>query len=318
MNNRLFAGLLLAGALTAGYAFPPLTALLEPYVLPSLFIMILCSLLPMARLNLDEVFSLDPAAWRIVLWQLFVLPTIILAAAYLAKFSASIIALMAVTACAGSLFASPALADLLGLNRGRALQCMILSTFIMPFSYFLFFDIVLHASIQLHFAEFIGRSGIFLLLPTGLFLLYSAFAPDFGEETIHKIETAARWVTIIALIIFGIGILGPASELLRTEPNRFLLYLFIVTGLGAGMAFLTAIVMYHQGITDAMTASIVSGFRNVGLGFVLIGASWEGETAAYVGISQIPIFFAPLVIHLLVQNRQNEKEDAGRPVPLPA
>ncbi|NJM28771.1 MAG: hypothetical protein HC855_00315 [Rhizobiales bacterium] len=100
----------------------------------------------MARLELDEVFSLEPAAWRIVLWQIFVLPTIIIAAAYLGKFSESIIALMAVTACAGSLFASPVLADLLGLNRGRALQCMVLSTFIMPFSYFVFLDVILHSS----------------------------------------------------------------------------------------------------------------------------------------------------------------------------
>jgi predicted Na+-dependent transporter len=315
MDNRFLTGILLAAAVLSGLAFPQLTVLFAPYALPSLFIMILCSLLPMARLELDEVFSLEPAAWRIVMWQLFVLPTIIIAAAHLGRFSANVIALMAVTACAGSLFASPVLADLLGLNRGRALRCMILSTFIMPFSYFVFLDVVLHSSFNLHFGEFIGRSGIFLLLPTGLFLLYSAFAPDFSEAFTKKIERAARWVTVVALIIFGIGILGPAADLLRTDAQRFALYLFIVTGLGAGMAFLTAIVMYHQGITDAMTASVVSGFRNVGLGFVLIGANPEGETAAYVGISQIPIFFAPLVIHLLVGRKQRVSPDL---VALPA
>ena len=36
------------------------------------------------------------------------------------------------------------------------------------------------------------------------------------------------------------------------------------------MAYLTAIVMFRQGISDSLTASIVSGFRNVGLGFVLL------------------------------------------------
>jgi predicted Na+-dependent transporter len=315
MGNRFLTGVLLACAVISGIAFPQLTELFAPYALPSLFIMILCSLVPMARLELEEVFSLEPAAWRIVLWQLFVLPTIIIAAAYLGKFSESIIALMAVTACAGSLFASPVLADLLGLNRGRALRCMVLSTFIMPFSYFVFLDVILHSSFNLHFGEFIGRSGIFLLLPTGLFLLYSAFAPDISETVTVMIEKGARWITVIALVIFGIGILGPAAELLRTDAHRFALYLFIVTGLGAGMAFLTAVVMYHQGITDAMTASIVSGFRNVGLGFVLIGANQEGETAAYVGISQIPIFFAPLVIHWLVDRK---RETPPNLVALPA
>ncbi len=66
---------------------------------------------------------------------------------------------MAVTACAGSLFASPALADLLGLNQRKALQCMVLSTFIMPFSYFLFLTMILHSSVQIDLADFVGRTG---------------------------------------------------------------------------------------------------------------------------------------------------------------
>jgi hypothetical protein len=316
MNTRLITSLVLAVALLAGFAMPGLSQLLNPYALPSLFCMIVFSLVPMARLELDEVFSLEPAAWRIVGWQLFVLPMIIISAAYLARFPVEYITLMAVTACAGSLFASPALADLLGLNRGRALQCMVLSTFIMPFSYFLFLVVVLHSQqIDLHFAEFIGRSGIFLLLPTSIFLFYSAFVPQLSDSTILNIERVARVATIVALIIFGIGILGDASALLRTNPQKFLLYLLIVTGLGAGMAFLTAIVMYHQGITDALTASIVSGFRNVGLGFVLLGSLAHTERAAYVGISQIPIFLAPLVMHFIMRRRP---EAAFQPAAQPA
>jgi hypothetical protein len=58
--------------------------------------------------------------------------------------------------------------------------------------------------------------------------------------------------------------------------------------------------MYRLGINSALTASIVSGFRNVGLGLVLIQGSASNETAAYVGVSQIPIFLAPLMMRLFI------------------
>ena len=316
MNGRLIAGWLLAVIIMAGFLMPAISAYFAPYALPALFIMILSSLIPMARLDLAVVFSLEADTWRIVCWQLFVLPMIILAACYLAKFDVSIVTLMAVTACAGSLFASPALVDLLGLNQRKALQCMVLSTFIMPISYFVFMTVILHSAIDMQFADFVGRSGLFLILPAGLFLLYSAFAIDLPDGVVKKIELTARKITIAALITFGLGIIGPASAMLWSNPGRFVLYLAIVTSLGIGMAFLTAIVMYRQGITNALTASIVSGFRNVGLGFVLIGGSAGSDIAAYVGISQIPIFLAPLVMQLFVLGK-SEPADRSTGILLP-
>jgi hypothetical protein len=313
-DDRLIAGWLLALTIGAGYFVPSLSNIFAPYALPALFIMIVASLIPMARLKIEEIFSLEPDILKIVFWQLFVLPTIILAATHLLKFDPSMVTLMAVTACAGSLFASPALADLLGLNQRKALQCMVLSTFIMPFSYFFFLTIILHSEVEIVIADFVGRTGLFLLLPAALFLFYSAYAEDIPTALVNKIESSARYVTIGALMVFGLGIVGPAAEMLATDPARFLRFLIIVTALGVGMALLTTIVMYRQGINNALTASIVSGFRNVGLGFVLIEGSANSDTAAYVGISQIPIFIAPLVMRLFISNEtQGEAAEPARP-----
>jgi hypothetical protein len=263
--------------------------------------MIILSLVPMGRLDFGEIFSLDRKVWQIVLWQLFVLPAIIVAAAHLAKVSSSITVLMVTTASAGSLFASPTFAELLQVNKQKALQCMILSTFLMPVSYFLFFTLVLHAEVNIDIMSFITRCMIFLVLPLGLFLVYMGYARCLPDKLANMFESGSRRITIFALMIFGVGILGPARDLLWSNYAQFILYLVIVTSLGAGMAYLTAIVMYRQGISDALTASIVSGFRNVGLGFVLLSGVPSETTAAYVGISQIPIFLAPLVLSFIVR-----------------
>ena len=79
---------------------------------------------------------------------------------------------MVTTASAGSLFASPTFAELLQVNKQKALQCMVLSTFLMPVSYFIFFTVVLHANVEIDVMAFISRCMIFLVLPLGLFLVY--------------------------------------------------------------------------------------------------------------------------------------------------
>ncbi len=298
---------LLAATIMIGFLVPGISEIFQKFTSASLLVMIILSLIPMGRFDFDQVFSLDRNVWRVVLWQLFVLPAIVVAAAHLARISPLITVLMVTTASAGSLFASPTFAELLQVNKQRALQCMILSTFLMPISYFIFFTLVMHSSVNIDVMSFLNRCVIFLGLPLGLFLVYMGFARAFPEKLVMTFESASRRLTILALIVFGLGIVGPARDLFWNHFNQFVLYLLVVISLGAGMAYLTAVVMFRQGINDAITASIVSGFRNVGLGFVLLSGVSSEDTAVYVGISQIPIFLAPLVLSFIVRrSRSNE------------
>jgi hypothetical protein len=299
--ERSIAYWTLAAAIVAGFFVPGLSELFSPYAYTSLLLMIVLSLVPMGRFDFDQIFSLDWKVWQIVLWQLFVLPALIVSAAHLARFNWALTALMVTTASAGSLFASPTFAELLQVNKQKALQCMILSTFLMPASYFLFFTVVLQSEVNIDIMNFLNRCVTFLVFPLGLLLVYMGIARCLPARLADGIEYGARRLTIFTLVVFGVGIMGPARDLMWNQFGRFTLYLSIVMFLGAGMAYLTAIVMYRQGMSDALTASIVSGFRNVGLGFVLLSGVTDEHTAAYVGVSQIPIFLAPLVLSFLVK-----------------
>jgi predicted Na+-dependent transporter len=309
--ERSLACWLLAGTIGVGFFVPGLAEIFSNYTFASLLCMIILSLVPMGRFEFEEVFSLDRNVWRVVIWQLLVLPALVIAAAHLARINVLITALMVTTASAGSLFASPTFAELLQVNKQRALQCMILSTFLMPFSYFLFFTLILHSTVTIDVYSFFNRCIIFLALPLGLFLVYMGFARSLPDRLVLALEGGSRRLTILALIIFGLGILGPARDLLWSNYKLFVLYLVVVVTLGAGMAYLTAVVMYRQGINDAITASIVSGFRNVGLGFVLLSGVSTTDTAIYVGISQIPIFLAPLVLSFLVRGSRTDIQTAS-------
>jgi hypothetical protein len=308
--ERSIACWMLAMAVVAGFVVPGLSEIFAPYTSGSLFLLIILSLLPMGRMEPSEVFSLDAKVWQTVLWQLLVLPAIIVSGAYLAKIDPTITVLMVTTASAGSLFASPTFAELLQVNKQKALQCMVLSTFLMPASYFLFFIVVLHAEVTIDLWSFVLRCMIFLVIPLAIFLIYFGIASELPRAITDRVDGASRRATILVLIFFGLGILGPARDLLWNDTSRFLLYLVIVTALGAGMAYLTAVVMFRQGISDALTASIVSGFRNVGLGFVLLSSASSAATAEYVGVSQIPVFLAPLFLHFMVRRRDTSMQPA--------
>ena len=305
--ERTIACWSLAGVIFAGFLVPGLSAALAPYTQVSLFLLIIMSLLPLGRLQVEDVFSPDTKVWQVVMWQLLALPAIILAAAHLARVDEHLTILMVTTAAAGSLFASPTFAELLQVNKRRALQCMVLSTFLMPLSYFFFFTVVLRARVDLDVLALFQRCMIFLVIPLGLLLIYMGVSQQIPTKLADAVEGISRRSTILALIVFGIGIVGPARALLFSEPYRFLLYLIMVTALGLGMAYLTAVVMFRQGMSDSVTASIVSGFRNVGLGFVLISGTATHATAEYVGVSQIPIFLAPLLFSIFIREQKSHR-----------
>jgi predicted Na+-dependent transporter len=308
--ERTVACWLLAAAILAGFLIPGLSEFFKPFTTLSLFVLIVTSLLPMGRMEVEEVFTIDSRVWLVVIWQLLVLPAIIVAAAHLIRLDGTFTILLVCTASAGSLFASPTFAELLQVNKKLALQCMVLSTFLMPLSYFIFFTLVLHTNIKLDLHHFLNGCMIYLGGPLGLFLVYMGFAQGTLARVADGIEAVSQRLTIVALVVFGTGIVGPARDLLHIDPSRFLLYLLIVSALGIGMAYLTAVVMFRQGINDALTASIVSGFRNVGLGFVLLSGVADIHTAQYVGISQIPIFLAPLVLSLLTRHQRDTVRNA--------
>jgi predicted Na+-dependent transporter len=306
--ERTVACWLLAAAIFAGFFVPGLSEIFKPFTMVSLFILIVMSLLPMGRMEIDQVFTLDSKVWQIVLWQLLGLPMLVVAAAHLARVDPNITILLVTTASAGSLFASPTFAELLQVNKQRALQCMVLSTFLMPVSYFVFFTHVLHAKVNMDLAVYIDRCLTFLVIPLGLFLVYMGLSLGMRPKIAQAIEGFSRRSTIVALMIFGIGVVGPARDLMHADLNRFLLYLVIVNLLGVGMAYLTVVVMFRQGMNDAMTASIVSGFRNVGLGFVLLSGVSGVNTEQYVGVSQIPIFLAPLALSLFMRKQRSASQ----------
>lgn len=299
-EERTLAVVVLAGGIFVGLAYPPVADALRPWALAALFLVIVFSLVPFAGLASQELISVDHSVLRIVLWQQMVLPTIAIAAGVAARFPDQVVMLLIVTACSGALFSSPAIAELLGLNRRRALQAMVLSTVFTPVSLFLFLSAFQGIQAELDIHSYVIRTLVFLVAPLTLLAIYRPCARRLHRKLTTRIDQAARWATIVALLIFGTGLMSAVSDKLEFDPARVLFLLALATLLCLLMMGLTIVVMHRFGRKEAFTAAVVSGFRNIGLGFALVGESINPELAVYAGISLIPVFIAPLVLMVLL------------------
>lgn len=295
-EERTLAVLVLASGIFIGLGVPSVADFLRPWALPALFLVVVFSLVPFARLPAHQLIAIDRDMIRILLWQQVVLPCIVIAAGIVARFPDSIIVLLIVTACSGSLFSSPALAEILGLDRERALQAMVLSTLFMPISLFLFLSVLFGAQAQMDLSAYGLRTVIFLFLPFALLALYRPLARSMPEMRTRKVGYVSRWATILALLVFGTGLMSAVSDKLQANPTKVVFFLALATFLCLLMMALTTIVMYRLGHREALTASIVGGFRNIGLGYALVGETLGPDLAVYAGISLVPVFIAPLVL----------------------
>ena len=297
-EERTLAVLVLASGIFIGLGVPSIADFLRPWALPALFLVIVFSLVPFARLPSSHLIAIDRETVRTVLWQQVVLPCIVIAAGIIARFPDSIILLLIVTACSGSLFSSPALAEILGLDRERALQAMVLSTLFMPVSLFLFLSVFIGTQANLDLAAYGLRTVVFLVIPFALLALYRPVARAMSDARARKVGFASRWATILALLVFGTGLMSAVSDRLDANPPKVVFLLALATILCLAMMALTTIVMHRFGHREALTASIVAGFRNIGLGFALVGEMLGPDLAVYAGISLVPVFIAPLVLRL--------------------
>ncbi|MGI9409297.1 MAG: hypothetical protein ACR2OV_04440 [Hyphomicrobiaceae bacterium] len=254
---------------------------------------------------------MDKRTWIIVGWQQVVLPSIVLAIAILTEVPETTASLMIVTASAGSLFASPMLAGLLDLNRRRALQAMILSTLVMPATLYVFLTALSGTHAELDLYEYTRRATVYLAIPVAVLWVYAFVTRFLRQEVVSHIAESSRWGSLIALMVFIVGIMQPVTQQLATNPNQILFYLSIVSTLSIGMYLLTVIVMYRFGIREAMTASVLSGFRNVGLCLALVGDMLGPELALYVGVSMFPVALAPAIIRLMFGGAESAEFEAA-------
>ena len=237
---------------------------------------------------------------KLVVWQQLVLPAVILVLGPALGLNKNLVFYALITVTAGSLFASPALAQMLDLNRHQAIQSVILSTLLMPVSIFIFFGVYHGEFVDLDLKIFAMNVGMFIVLPIAIMFVYKILTSGLSEKTSDKLEFVSRWASILSLLVFGFAIMGPAAQTLETDPERVLLYLMYSLGITTVILSFTFLIMIKSSRRFIVTSALLGGFRNIGLCYGLLSQMAHGDLSIYVGIAQVPVFLVPLLLFIFL------------------
>ena len=309
-DEKTIASLLLALGVILALFFPSISNFFAPYLLPSLFFVMVFSLLPFARVDGNDLLRLHPTVLVLVVWQQFIVPGLTLIVGRSLGLDQQILYFILLTVTSGSLFASPTLVQLMGLEQKMAVQTVIVSTLAAPLSIYLIFGFAQQNGVALDFGLFGLRLLVFLVVPIAIFFAVRTAVNRWRVISHDRLDSVGRWGSVLALIVFCFALEAQVTDAIQITPALVGFYLVIAIGVATIVGISTRIVMAQFGVKAASTAMVLASFRNVGLNFGLVGHIAGPQLAIYVGVCQIPMFFSPLLFDLFFgRNRHEENSD---------
>ena len=299
MDGLITPSRILALSVVAGIALPPVAELLRPLVFPSLFCLLLASLL---QIDLDAVtrsIRHDGVRVGIVTTvQMVAIPLIVIIAHRFLPVSGQWSELMFLTACAGAIFGSPAFSSLCGLDSELTLKGVVAGNLLMPVTLPLLIPQLFSGAVEIDYGIYATRLLVFLLIPFVAAVIYQRCR---GPVRAPRAAAQLRWLVVFFLAVFAIGIMDGIGQMLLFETARVLKLLGICFA-SHGLFFLVATLLcWRLGRKAALTAGLLASYRNLGL-LLAVGAGFlPADFIVYVALWQIPMYVMPLVLAPLIQ-----------------
>jgi hypothetical protein len=197
---------------------------------------------------------------------------------------------------AGSmLFGLPPDLHLLLVLQAAALAAVlpVLATLLLPLTLTPLVLLLADTGLRVDLSAFALRVTLVVIAP---FVVAAALRAAVGRDRLRRNDPLVGGLNVLLLVVFAIAVMDGVTARLLAEPAYIGGLLF---------ASCVAAVLLHAagyfafrwtGARSAFNAAILSGNRNMGL-MLAITAGTAGEAfSLYVGIAQIPMYFAPLLL----------------------
>lgn len=297
-KDRVWSSVLMAVAIGAGLAFPALAAACLPFIFIALFFVVVFSLNTLEESPATILTNINTFTWTIVSWQMFIIPALITVVCVLFDAPVLVTMILLATTTAGSVFASPALVEMAGLNRRLAMRSMIISTFAMPISLLVFGTINDVLPPDMSFDLYGQHILTYLAVPLLISHCFSKIKPRMKRATAVGVVRGMGWCSTLSLMVFCTGVMSKIHDNQLGQSADLVIYLTFAIGLSIIMYILTTMLFRPFGRKDSMTAGMLVANRNVALSFGLLAQVFPDEVMIYVAVCQFPIFLTPLVLRL--------------------
>lgn len=294
--------------------YPNVSNFFAPALHVALFFIVLFSLLPFVRFEVSELTNLHPIVLPLVFWQQILFPALVIGIGLFADVDRNLLFFTLVILTSGSLFASPTLVQMMGLDRKIAVQTVFLSTLAAPVSILVPFWFLNLGGSDINFGGYFFRVVVYLLVPVAILYLVRKFLNGSSSARFDKLDRLGRWGSVFALLVFCFALEGRVGEVLAENPEIVVRYLLLAVVVSVTTMALTMVLMWRFGDHVALTAGTISSFRNVGLTYGLVAGAADDNLAIFVGVCQIPIFFVPFIFDLFASAKSGSAvKDAPEP-----
>jgi len=277
----------------AGILLPDLAALLRPLLTPAVIGTLTAALMRLDWERLAHHATRPAPALLLSSWQLVLSPALAWVGALAFGLPPDLRLALILQAAAPPIGSAAVFALILGLDAPRVALGTVLTTLLLPLTLTAMIALLPEIGIRVDLGAFFVRV---MLLVAAPFALAWVLRRTLGRARIARNDELLGGLNVLLLVVFAIGVMDGVTARLFEDP-RWMGGLFalscgaaLVLHVAAWFAFRSA------GAQAAWTMSLMSGNRNMGL-MLAITAGSAGETfALYVGVAQIPMYFAPLLL----------------------
>jgi len=277
-----------------GIVLPDLAALLRP-----LLTYLVIGTLTTALLRLDWGRFAEAArrpalpAW-IATWQLVASPLVVWLAAGLAGLGPDLRLVLVLQAAAPPIGSAAVFALILGLDGVLAVVATMATTLLLPLTLTPLVALLLpQTGLQVDLGAFFVRVTLVVIAP---FALAYALRRAIGSARLARNDELLAGLNVVLLVVFAIVVMDGVTARLLADP-RFIGVLFATACVATALLHLAGFALFRRaGAAAAYGAALLSGNRNMGLMLAITAGTAGPAFSLYVGVTQIPMYFAPLAL----------------------
>jgi len=286
------ASLALALGVLAGLVFPPLATAARPLLLPSVVCLLTASLIRLDWVALGEYVRRPSLPLALNVWLLFATPTLCWFALQWIELPGTLEIALILAAGAPSIVTAVALTQLFRLDSPLAVASLVIGVFFTPLGLAYSFALLLDLPYQLPLGEFAVRFLIFIVLP---FLIAFFIRKALGSANLTKYWDPMGGITVLFIIIFGVTVMDGVTDRFLTDPTTVLVYTAAAFAVAIASHILGYWLFIWQGSQFALTAALLSGYRNMAVIYALVGDQFGEDFFLYLSVHQFPIYLMPLL-----------------------
>ena len=282
---------LLILAVVVGLLLPDIASLLRPLLYPSLFAIMVFTLIQVDLRRLGHTLERDTIRIIFLCIIQMVLVPVTIGLIFRVASPDPVFALPVVmVTAAGTMFGTPAIAVLVGLQGSFTLLGVLVSTFLLPMTLPLVWLAYAGELLQMELLTYCYRLLVYIAFPALLAWFYKLLLRK-GFNLPQ--ERSMKLGSVIGLVVFAIAIMDGVTARLLQQPSLVTGLVVLAFVLHFGLFGLTRISSGRMGISIAAEAGLLSSFRNIGLIIAISGPYLPAEFFLFAGVWQIPMYLSP-------------------------